>query len=105
DVELAAGDALELLDQLVQLPLDVRTVAREATAHVALRPHARARARHVDRDHRRVVEALPDLRPLQVRVAGVRQHGDGGRRDATARVLTVTQLQRVVRLDIAADVR
>jgi hypothetical protein len=54
-----------------------------------------------DRD---VVHPLPDLRPLDVRVAGVRVDGDPGRRNGPHRVLPTFQLERVVRLHVAADI-
>ncbi len=82
DVELDAAYLLAHADQLLDLSGHVTAVVLEIRiARPGLRPR-RPRARHVQRERGHAVHALPDLRPLDVGVAGVGVDGERGLGDA-----------------------
>ncbi len=105
DVEAASGELLASRDQLAQLVLDVPAVTLEVLGRGAPDMRRRPRAGNIDRHDRRVVHPLPDLGPLEVRVARVRLHGDRRLGDAPHGMLPAAELDADVRLHVAADVR
>jgi hypothetical protein len=104
DVEALARDLLADADQLADLAFDVAAVVLELAAAGPALAVGGAGAGDVEREHPRAVHALPDLGPLDVRVAGVGQHGERRPRDAPHRVLAAAELYRDVGFDVAADV-
>ncbi len=105
DVELLAGHLLAEADQLGQLDLDVPAVGFEVGGSLPGLSTRLAGAGNVDREGGRFVHALPDLGPLDVGVACVREHREAGWRYLAHRMLTAAQLHGHVGLDVAADVR
>ena len=74
DVELDAGDALAQGDQFRDLRLHIAAIVFEIrVARPGLRARG-ARAGNIEREDRDVIHPLPDFRPLDVCIAGVRQH-------------------------------
>ncbi len=104
DVELDTADFLADPDQLLDLCRHVAPVVLEVgIARPGLRAR-RAGARNVEREGRDLVHALPDLRPLDVGVAGVGVDGERRLRDPPHGQLAAAQLRGDVGLHVAADV-
>ncbi len=105
DVELLPGDLLAERDQLAQLSLDVGAVALERLAVRRIVSAGAAPAGEVEHEHRAAVHPLPDLRPLDVRVAGVRRDDERRLGELPVRMVAAGHVQARVHLHVAADVR
>ena len=105
DIKADTGHSLTEGDELADLGLDIPAVILEVGIARPCLSSGGASARYIESKNRNVIHAIPKFRPLDISVASVGKHGDGGLWDATHGVLPATELHGNIGLHVTANIR